>query len=623
LNSFIKKYWKYILLVAAVGIFFSPTLDNGWLDWDDPYYVLNNEMVIEFNASNAMKFFLPENGVMDIYTPLTLIAYGVQYSLFEASPYGYHFVSLLLHIIVTILIFRVTQKLTKRETFSLVVALIFGLHPIHVESVGWISDQKDLWCSIFLLSAMLQYIRYLEAEVRNTFRNKNFWFTFLLFVLAILSKPTALPLPVLLLCLDWLYYRKISATLALEKAPFFGVSIGIFFLGISLSATSLSGFSIVDKIALSGESALLYIQKTLLPINLSGYYPNIKIPEEIDQIYYVVGPILIIVFGALIFRFRKDRLATFSLLFFIWFLLLALPIIKVHTSIIYDRYMYLASFGLILFIGHVMLKGLKQQELINRRSKLIGVGGLCLVFGILSFQRMKVWKNDFTLFSDVVDQFSDDFLPHSRLAHFHLKNGDSELALQECNLALKDNPEEYESYNNRGMLYLGLNKLDLAYEDFSNAIKYKQNYYTALVNRANVCLNTNRYQQAIADLNTAEESKQDDYALYYNRGLAYERISKLQLTLKDLLKAQELNPNDVAVLSDLGRIEIATNKYADSEVHLSKAIALEPNYAAAYYFRSFLHAANNNNALALKDALKAQGLGFRVNQLYLNELQNP
>ena len=214
----ILKWGLPLIAIVITGIAFCPSLINGWTNWDDEVYVLNNENIREFSWSQIKYWFTEYHH--GNYHPLTMISYMVEYSIAELDPIIYHLTNYLLHLLNTGLVFFFIFKLIARKDVALITAILFGVHPMHVESVAWISERKDLLYTAFYLGSILVYLSYKQSPDW-----KKYNIILLLFLGSLLSKSAAVVLPVVLLLIDYFQERKLTKRLLLEKIPLFVLSI--------------------------------------------------------------------------------------------------------------------------------------------------------------------------------------------------------------------------------------------------------------------------------------------------------------------------------------------------------------------------------------------------------------
>jgi protein O-mannosyl-transferase len=267
----ILNKWKYMTMLGFIVLisFFAylPVLQNGLLEWDDYGYINNNPLIYSINLKEIFSHIVMWN-----YHPLTILTLAIEYYFFGLNATGYHAVSLLFHLLNVSLVFYTILLLCDRIEVALIASLLFGIHPIHVESVAWVSELKDLLYTFFFLASYIYYLKYLKVPQR-----KFYVFALFLFSASLLSKAMAASLPVVLLLTDYFKGRKISRKILLEKVPFFLLAltlglVAVFAQGESVSTQDL-GFSVLQRIAFACYGFITYLVKIILPINLSAFYP--------------------------------------------------------------------------------------------------------------------------------------------------------------------------------------------------------------------------------------------------------------------------------------------------------------------------------------------------------------
>jgi hypothetical protein len=367
-------------------------LSNGFTNWDDDKYITGNPLIkgpdwnaifTEASASN--------------YHPFTMLSLAFNYTISGADPFSYHLVNWLLHILNTALVFFFIYKISGKKNYVAAFAsLIFGLHPMHVESVAWVSERKDVLYTFFFLLALLQYWRFLEIGKRS-----NIIFCFVFFILSLLSKPAAVILPVVLLLLDYWKGRSFKWKMLVEKIPFFIMSFVFGFITVKVqTADAIVSFDIYplwSRFFFACYTIMIYTVRFFVPYPLSAFHPY----PSVDALGLSVwlSPIFIIALAVLLWLKRKDRLLVFSLLFFIVNLLLVAQFVSVGLTIVSERYTYVPYIGLSFLTGMWLEKYLITSS--NMFIKAVPFG-IAIVFGIISFQRTKVWKDGDTLWADVI-----------------------------------------------------------------------------------------------------------------------------------------------------------------------------------------------------------------------------
>ena len=213
----------FALVASFICLF--PTLQNGFVNWDDSAYILRNSMVWGLSWENLQQMFTTSE-TLGLYHPLTLFSFAVDYTIWGTQAFGFHLTNLLLHLLNIGMVFGLVLKLTKKEMAAFVAALLFGMHPMHLESVAWISGRKDVLYTVFALISLLCYLSYAEA---GKVKKEKLVLSFLFFCFALLAKAMAFTLPFFLLLIDYLHREKPKAHLFLEKLPFFCPDFGFCF----------------------------------------------------------------------------------------------------------------------------------------------------------------------------------------------------------------------------------------------------------------------------------------------------------------------------------------------------------------------------------------------------------
>src|ERR1043165_1538299 len=211
-----QKYFIPLFIIVLISfIAFLPVFHNGFVNLDDDKYIRDNPMLAVFNLKEIFSRYVEGN-----YHPLTMLTYSIEYQLFGLNAQGYHAVNLLLHLLNVILVFYAILYLSNKTEIALVASLLFGIHPLHVESVAWASELKDLLYTFFFLASYICYLRYIKEP-----KSKFYFYCLLLFLLSLLSKAMAVSLPLILLLTDYFKGRKLNVKTWLEKIPFFALSI--------------------------------------------------------------------------------------------------------------------------------------------------------------------------------------------------------------------------------------------------------------------------------------------------------------------------------------------------------------------------------------------------------------
>jgi len=584
-----NSFWKWLIPVLILtGVSFLSMLTNGFTNWDDDIYITRNALVKELDWGAMFTEPSASN-----YHPLTMISLGFNYAISGVDPFSYHLVNWLLHILNTALVFLFIYKISGKKIYVAAFAsLIFGIHPMHVESVAWVSERKDVLYTLFFILALLQYWRFLESGKRV-----NVIFCFVFFILSLLSKPAAVILPVVLLLLDYWKGRSFNWKMLAEKIPFFILSLIFGFITVKVqSADAIVGFDtypLWSRFFFACYTIMIYAARFFFPYPLSAFHPY----PSVDALGLGVwlSPVFIIALAALLWIKRKDRLIVFSVLFFIVNLLLVVQFVSIGLTIISERYTYVPYIGLSFLGGMWLERYLNTSSITFIKALPIVIG---IAFGIISFQRTKVWKDGDTLWADVIKNYPGAATPRSNHANY-LKG-------------MAANPE-YKAQANE--------LLQKALEECNVAITLKPTHIKAYENRQNIYLILNRDSLAMADANTLLRMQPSNAAAAYTKGFALMRFNMPDSSLFWFNQSIAINPVADWVFNARGSLLFDKfKKYNEALADFTKAIELNPE-AEYFYKRSNCYLKLGDIANARSDALTAIQKGFAIPDSYKSALQ--
>ena len=613
-----------LLLVVTFAVF-SPCLQNGWTNWDDPQYVLLNEHIRDLSVDGLVNLFKPENRSLDTYTPLTLASFAIEYYFVELDPFLYHLDNVLLHLLNVLLTFLLINKLTERIWISAFVAALFAIHPMHVESVAWITERKDLLFSFFYLLAALLYLFYRNRATRsNGFIGAETVFYVLAlisFILSVLAKPQAVSLPVVLVLMDWYQTGKFSSKSVLRAMPFLLVSIFFALLATHFMLPNTQEWNLWDRAVLSGYAVFLYLKHAVFPFQQSAYYPfPIKIDGYFEPVVYVGCSLVIVLFLGVLYQFRNQRAVIFGWLFFFVSIGLSLHFIKINSGIVYDRFTYIAYSGLFFMIGiwlHEFLKIEVSRPIIGLLLGVVIVG-----FGYTSFVRCSVWKNQETLMTDVLEKFPGNTLASANLGFFYKSSNRLEEALQVYEKCADSNPADPSCINSKGLIHRTRNEFSLALECFNQSIRRDSTYFMAVANRGMLLSFMNRNREALRDMNTLVRLNSDTVISYMFRAVVLEKLGEYERALADHNMLISREPQNAGLYSARGLVHLKSGKPSLALQDYNRSITLNPEFAEAYYRRARLLAINNQTNQAIADANMAIRLGYQMPPEFVRELED-
>ncbi|MCH8904169.1 MAG: tetratricopeptide repeat protein [Bacteroidetes bacterium] len=671
-RTFPAKYLIIALVISAITfVAFIPAIQNGFTNWDDPSYIQDNPYIRSLNLENIKAIFFPKTEILDTYTPLTILSYAVEYSLVKLNPMLYHVDNIILHVINTFLVFWFLLLISKRIEVPIIGALLFGIHTMHVESVAWLAERKDLLFTLFYLGSIISYVIYLteRSAVKNlseTLKDKYFILTIVFFLLALLSKPQAVSLPLVLLLIDYIKQRKISGSVWIEKLPFFLLSLlfGIRTL-LSMNPVAIPAFeqyNILDKLLFSSYAVVIYISKFLLPLNLSNYYPFPVKTEGMYPILVYLSPAIILLLAYSVFlSLKRTRILAFGFGFFLVNLIFVIHIIAFNTSIHYDRFSYMSYIGLAYLVGEGFVFLSDRANEGSRLFKNLKYAGLTIlvIYGAavfaLTWERNAIWRNGITLWSDTIHKYPNVAMSYNNRGNIYYYSNKPDEAMADFNKAILLDEKHAGAYFNRALLFTDLGDQDMAIADYSRSIEFDEGFVHAYYNRGVQYYFKKEYEKAASDYSNAIELNPEMLKALRNRGLAYIHLEEFELALSDFTKTIELDPSSADVYNERANVLFMQEDYDNAILDYSKAIELntefvrayfnrgiayfkigfnseaitdftaaieyQAGYASAYFQRALAHYEKKEYEAAWDDALKAQELEFPVDSTFLARLQ--
>ena len=397
-----SSYILLIMIVIVTALVYARTLQNGILNWDDHLLITNNNDIKSLSASNLKSIFT--SYYLGMYHPLVTLSFACEYHFFGLNPVVYHATNVLFHLANVVLVFFLVLLLSQRHETALIAACLFGLHPMHVESVAWIAERKDVVYAFFYLSALIFYLRFIRQG-----KLKNYWMLCSCFVLSLCSKTTAVTLPCILIIIDLYSRRKITKRTLLEKLPFVALSLvfGLIALHSQGGDTRTivgNSFNIIGRIFLASYALCYYLIHLFLPINLSALHlmPTTAGGILPAEYYLALLPLAILIFLGT----RKSivqREYVFGLSFFLVMLSLNIHLIPIGMAVVSERYTYVAYIGIYYCLGQLYVFFLDRYPAFFFSWKKViraAAGLLVLSFGCVTYQRIGLWKSSLILFQD-------------------------------------------------------------------------------------------------------------------------------------------------------------------------------------------------------------------------------
>jgi len=671
-----KTFNKTFLLPLAFFLFafsillFAPSINYDFLYWDDDQQITENPYIKTINKENVL-----HNVYQERFTAFTLFTYMLDYKFYNLNPTYYRLVNIILHGINVLLVFWLVWLIFGKIEIAFLTALLFACHPLRVESVVWISERKDLLFTFWGLLAFLSYRKFIIS--------KNVFFLALVLAFSLISsysKIQGLLIPFSLFLIDYWYERRISINMIFEKIfififviffynkwlfifaliyflwlvykdkfnlklnlPVFKikfatrlviVSASLFLvLFISFIASTnffelwnpdtlskSKDFSIVDRFFLGTYALSHYLHKFLVPINLSAIYAYpVKINGMLPIIYYVSSLIIIpflLLFYYIFVKKNIKKLVVFGIFFFLINISFVLHIFPIEGRLVAgDRYTYLAYFGLFIIISYFVFS-LKKTIISWLISALI-IGGLT----VLTYNRIPVWQNSETLFTDVLKKDSTVAFAWSNLGAFKMHNREFNLALEYLNNSIYADSSDPSAYYNRGLVHYNLKNYNKSLSDFDFVIRNARGPLDSAVayNDMGQCyLALGLIEKSLTYYRKSISNSAKNASAYNNLGWYYYITGRLDSSEYYLRKAVETNPDFSDALNNLGSVLLQFGK-TDSALYLfDLSIKKRPSYTLAYNNKGYALLQNND----LSGALVAFNQAIKTDSLFLQAYMN-
>ena len=656
-----KDVWAALCIAIIIFIALKVCLENQFTNWDDPGYVKDNALVKDVSPSGLQDIL--KTSVMGNYHPLTMLSYGIEYSYVRLEPYLYHLDSLLIHILTTLMFFWFVRVLTRNLYTATVTALLFGLHPMHMESVAWIAARKDVLYGFFYAFSCTLYVYYTREE-----RTKKWAFygaSIIMFLASLLSKPVAVTLPISLLLVDLYQNRplmpgkkdgRFKPMVYLEKIPFLLVSLGFGYRSLldqrefkALNTLDVH-FNFMERIALGAYAFVTYLWKAIVPIGLSNFYPY---PEKVGDSLPVVYYLYVLALAALVFAVwfwgRKNKMIMFGCLFFLVNIVLLLQFIPVGGAILADRYSYVPYMGL-FFIGGSFFAEVFEQNLWGMKNIALGVAVAYLgVLGVLAGQRCTVWYDTVSLWKDEVVKHPDVPSAFNNLGFEYFNRGYVEpdlkkraIYMDSAEMNLKEAVRLQPSFVNP---YVSLGEVARSRNDFPTAKMY---YYKALqLAKSDEAHNAYLGLAIIYSISGQEASVHGINATPYfdsaqycfrsairvkpyfpeahsNYGNFFDMMHNFDSSYREYSLSISQNPDMYASYLNRARLLQRHNRCDDAFKDFDNAIQASPEIGEIYYSRAYCWMQKGDKKRALEDVKHAQTLGFvQMDPAFVRALQIP
>ncbi len=645
-NTHKESFWRknpkvflcLLLLVATFSVYWQVG-NHDFINYDDPQYLTDNAQVQKGLTGEGFIWALTTNHAGN-WHPLAWMSHMLDCELYGLNPRGHHLSNLLLHAANALLLFLIFDLMTGALWRSFFIAALFALHPLHVESVAWVAERKDVLCTLFWMLTLWAYNRYVTQPTIN-----RYLLTLWLFALGLMAKPMLVTLPFVLLLLDYwplgrMQFAQSGKTsgsqvipshrppapissklrLVLEKTPFFvltAISSLVTFLVQQQSgaAKSLEQYPLADRLANALVSYATYIAKMIWPRNLAVFYPH---PGSSLTGWQVTAASLLL-FGVSILVVRAARRYPYFLVGWFWYLGTLVPVIglvQVGGQALADRYTYVPLIGLFVMIAW----GVPEWLARFRHARILlplSMVGVLLSLMITSWLQLAHWRNSVALYEHALMVTENNYLAHNNLGTVLEEDGNLKEAILHYSKAVRIKPNYGDAHHNLGIaltrqgkftealnhywqalrldpdnaeIHLSLanalaerGKLQDAANHYSMALRLNPDHAIAHNNLGLIYTEQGKLKEAIFHFSQALRIKPSHADAHYNMAIALTKQGRLQEATRHYSEALRLNPDDAEAHNNLGNVFVRQGKLQDAINHYSEAVRIDPDFSEAYF----------------------------------------
>lgn len=646
-----RRHLPSLLLILLVAAVFFQVHSFDYVRFDDDRLIIENANVSSgISVENFLWAIDPAS--TENWHPLTWFSLQLDAQLFGHSPATYHLSNVFFHIVNTILLYYWLLQVTGKTFRSFLVAALFGIHPLHVESVAWMSERKDTLSVMFGLITLMCYTKYVQTSSGKWYRISVFTF-----LCSLLSKQMLVTMPFLLLLLDyWPYLRfqaektgknqKSSNTkqkkkvataqkesskddfnskkLIKEKIPF--LVLTVIFSAITFLVQKSGGavfsferFSLPARILNAIAVYAIYLKQMIWPVELSFFYPH---PQDNYQVEYIFLGMVLLSGVSLYAWIRRDRVPYLFTGWF-WYLGTLVPVIglvQIGVQQMADRYTYFPMIGIFIAIVWLIGEMLEGVKPLQKTAGVVSVG-LVLLLAYQAHRQVGYWQNSFTLFNHALELDENNTVARNNLGTTYLSVNEPKKAFEQFRKVVEIDPDNVSALNNLGLLYAQFGQPQKSLEYNTLALQYDPDNYFAHNNLANILSNAGRYDDAIYHYEEALRIRPDYSEALSNYANLLQIKGDLDKAEELLRKAIKISPKYASAYNNLGNTLQKKERYEEAVELYQKAIELEPNELNYYLNLSKAYEALSKNELAvetMKDGLKIASQKIQVQLLLLD-----
>jgi tetratricopeptide (TPR) repeat protein len=608
----VKKSTNVLLWALPFGIAlltficYHYSLGNQFTNWDDERFISENIFIKSFSSAN-LKMMLFHDVTGDYYNPLTILSYAVNYHFSGLAPQSYYLTNIIIHILNSCLMFFMVLMLLKamekngyglasgeikwKEWLALFCTLAYAVHPMHVESVSWAAERKDVLYAFFYFFGIITYLRFIEAETK-----KYLWFfyVFIFFMLSLLSKPMAIVFPFSLLAIDILLKRDKTTSkrnIILEKIPFLVIAIAS--AGATYIAQKSAGavqahqlYSFFQRFLFASYGFYMYMLKAIIPIAQTSFYPypeNSAGPDGSLSILFYISPLiaLLVIAVPLYFSYRSGennfRIVLFGLIFYFFNMIIVSQIISSGPNMMAERYSYICYFGIFFPLTIFVYKIVQRNDLV-RNLITVGLSLYMLLFSVLCYGRTLVWHDSGTLWTDVIEKYPHRIVnAYNNLGNYYFEQ-------------FKNTPSD--------------NSLDKASDNYNEAINLKTEDPQVYCNMGSLMGAKGKYDMSLKYYSLALKLDSNDAITYVDRAITYSAMGKYDLAVKDYRRSAGLNPNSEILIRNIAFTYLNAHQFDSAIYYYTRVIKINPNNSGYFHYRGVAEFDEGNIKPAMNDFMQ-------------------
>lgn len=532
-----RSAWAFVFVLCLAAVAFAPGLKNGFVSWDDPRFITENESIRSLSFASVGQMFT--RAYDGNYIPFTILSFALNHAWFGLDPAAYHATNLVLHLLNVWLVFLLFRRLGVEPPTAVLAAALFALHPLRVESVSWATERKDVLFAAFYLGALVVYAGHRRE-------NEFPWTVLVLYIAALLSKPMAITLPAALLLLDHWRGRRDFRVLLRGLIPFGAVALAFAFITVlsQLGANAVRRdpiTALLNRPFLAANSLLFYLKSTFWPIHLSSLHPY---PEKFSPEMMWALPLALALITVCALAARRVPVVGYAGLFFIATLAPVLNVVPAGGQMMADRFTYIPSLAPSLLIALGLSRAWKSSSGVLRGLALAVALASPLTLGAMTYQRCGVWKNDEAMWTDCLRAQPDSYVALINLGNYYHREKRDEEAAATFSRAVEIWPNVADAYYNRALASRDLGRADEALADLDRAAERDPGNANIFLVRAGIRAARGLSGDALADYARALSLKPAWPELYAGRGTVLFDLGRFDEARVDFESALRLAPGN-------------------------------------------------------------------------------